>query len=151
MKVVLRTRVPKLGDAGDIVGVKPGFARNYLVPQGLASVASPANIRAIEEERRRSAEEARKNYLEAKRRASRLDGVVVAIAAKAGEAGRLFGSVGAKEVLDAVHASGIDFRLDRRMLRLADPIKTVGEHRVAVRLHADVTAEIGVVVEAEAD
>lgn len=151
MKVVLRKRVPKLGEAGEVLTVKPGFARNYLVPQGLASVASPANIRAIEEERRRSAEEARKNYLEAKRRAARLEGLVVTISAKAGEAGRLFGSVGAKDILDAVHDSGIDFRLDSRTLQLAEPIKTVGERRAALRLHAEVTAEIGVVVEAEAD
>lgn len=151
MKVVLRQRVPKLGEAGEVLTVKPGFARNYLVPQGLASVASPANVRAIEEERRRSAEEARKNYLEAKRRAARLEGVVVTISAKAGEAGRLFGSVGAKDVLDAVHDSGIDFRLDSRALQLAEPIKTVGEHRASVRLHAEVVAEVGVVVEAEAD
>lgn len=151
MKVVLRKRVPKLGEAGEVLTVKPGFARNYLVPQGLASVASPANIRAIEEERRRSAEEARKNYLEAKRRAARLEGLVVTISAKAGEAGRLFGSVGAKDILDAVHDSGIDFRLDSRTLQLAEPIKTVGERRTSLRLHAEVTAEIGVVVEAEAD
>ncbi len=151
MKVVLRKRVAKLGDAGDVLSVKPGFARNYLVPQGLAYAASPAAVRAIEEERRRSAEEARKNYLEARRRAARLEGVVVTVAAKAGEAGRLFGSVGPRDVLDAVHASGIDFRLELRTLQLADPIKAVGEHRVGVRLHADVTAEIGVVVEAEAD
>ncbi len=151
MKVVLRKRVPKLGEAGEVLTVKPGFARNYLVPQGLASVASPANIRAIEEERRRSAEEARKNYLEAKRRAARLEGLVVTISAKAGEAGRLFGSVGAKDILDAVHDSGIDFRLDSRTLQLAEPIKTVGERRASLRLHAEVTAEIGVVVEAEAD
>lgn len=151
MKVVLRKRVPKLGEAGDVLAVKPGFARNYLVPQGLARVASPENIRAIEDERRRSAEEARKNYLEAKRRAARLEGLAVSVEAKAGEGGRLFGSVGAKEVVDAVHASGVDFRLERRAVELAEPIKALGEHRVAVRLHADVSAEIGVVVEAEAD
>ncbi len=151
MKVVLRKTVPKLGDAGDVLSVKPGFARNYLVPQGLAHAASPENIRSIEEERRRSADEARKNYLEAKRRAAQLEGRVVTVSAKAGEGGKLFGSVGAKEVMDAVHAADIDFRIERRALELAEPIKTVGEHRVAVRLHADVSAEIGVVVEAEAD
>lgn len=151
MKVVLRKRVPKLGDVGDVLSVKPGFARNYLVPQGLAHVASSESIRAIEDERRRSAEEARKNYLEANRRAARLEGMVVSVSAKAGEGGKLFGSVGAKDVLDALHASGIDFRLERRSLEFGEPIKALGERRVAVRLHADVSAEIGVVVEAEAD
>lgn len=151
MKLILRETVASLGRAGDVVNVKPGYARNYLLPQGLAYMASAANLRRIEEEAERRVERERRDYLEANRQASRLEELTITVSARAGDEGQLFGSVTVKDICEKVEATGIDFELDRRAVHLAEPIKSVGEHRVPIRFQSGVEVELLVVVEAEED
>jgi large subunit ribosomal protein L9 len=147
MKVILKEDMSNLGVAGDVVDVKAGYARNYLLPQGLAYLASAGNIRRLEDERKRGEERSRKDFLEARRRASQLEGVSVTFQARAGEEGKLFGSVTNADVADRLKERGLDFELDRRWIQLDEPIKSVGEFQVEVRLHADVIVPIEVRVE----
>lgn len=149
MKLILRETVASLGQAGDVVNVKPGYARNYLLPQGLAYMASAANIQRIEEEAVHRQERMRRDYLEANRQASQLEEVTVSVSARAGSEGQLFGSVNARDVWGLVQEADIDFELDKRAILLAEPIKSIGEHMVPVRLQSGVETEIRVVVEAE--
>ncbi len=152
MKLILKKDVENLGEAGEIVNVKPGFGRNYLVPQGLAYEASEANMRKLEEERTKEAERARRDYLEARRRASQLVGLSLTFHARAGEGedAKLFGSVTNADIADRANESGsLDFELDRRIVVLDEPIKSLGRHEVPIRLHAEVEAVVEVVVERE--
>jgi large subunit ribosomal protein L9 len=144
VQVILREDVASLGHAGDLVKVKPGFARNYLLPQGKAIVATEASRRELEHQKRVIAEKVRRDreLLDAERK--KYDGVVVEIAAQAGEEGKLFGSVTAAQIADALVERGLE--IDRRRIDLADPIKSLGEHDVVVRLHRDVTATLKVKV-----
>lgn len=151
MKLILRDTVANLGRAGDVVNVKPGYARNYLLPQGLAYTASAANIQRIEEEARLREERERRNYLEANRQASRLEELAITVAARAGDEGQLFGSVTVRDICDKVAETGIDFELDPRAVLLSAPIKSVGEHRVPVRFQSGVEVELQVIVEPEED
>ena len=148
MKLILRETVTHLGLAGDVVNVKPGYARNYLLPQGLAFVATDSNMRRLDEERQHMEERARRDYLEAKRRASQLEGLELTFAANAGEEGKLFGSVTTKDITDRAN-EGLDFELDRRTVVLGEPIKALGEYDVPVKLHPEVEVAIKVTVEAE--
>lgn len=148
MKLILKTPVESLGDAGDIVTVKAGYGRNYLIPQGLAYEASAANIRRLEDERKRTEERSRRDYLEARRRASQLVGMSLLFHARAGEDGKLFGSVTNADIADRANESGkLDFELDRRSLVLEEPLKSLGVFAVSAHLHAEVDAEIEVRVE----
>lgn len=149
MKLILRETVTNLGQAGELVRVKPGYARNYLLPQGLAYVATEANMRRMEEERQFLEEKAKRDYLEAKRRASQLEGMELTFTEKAGDEGKLFGSVTAKDIGEMATAQGLDFELDRRLVVLAEPIKSTGEYDVPLRLHPEVEVEIRVLVEQE--
>ena len=151
MKLILREAVQNLGRVGDLVNVKPGYARNYLIPQGLAYRATQANVRRIEEERRLREETARRAYLEANRQASRLEGLTLHFTARASEEGTLFGSVTAKDILERAEQADLGFDLGKRSVQLDEPIKSLGEHVVSVRLQADVETEVRVIVEAEAD
>lgn len=151
MRLILREKVAHLGQAGDLVTVKPGYARNFLIPKGLAYRATEANVRRIEEERRIGEERARRAYLEANRRASRLEGVTLTFKARASPEGTLFGSVGMKDIFDRLQESEIGFELDKRSVLLDEPIKSIGEHIVPLRLHAGVETEVQVIVEAEED
>lgn len=151
MKLILRQNVATLGQAGDVVNVKPGYARNYLLPKGLAYMASAANLRRIEEEARRRGEQDRRDYLEASRQAARLEDLTIAVSARAGDEGQLFGSVTVRDICEKVEESGLDFELDRRAVQLSEPIKSVGEHRVPIRYQSGVEVELLVVVEAEED
>jgi large subunit ribosomal protein L9 len=149
MKLILRQAVENLGDPGDIVTVAPGYGRNYLLPQGLAYEASQANIRRLEEEKAQVAERARRTYLEAKRRASQFDHMVLTFHARAGEDGKLFGSVTAGDIADRANEEGLDFKLERKQILLDEPLKSLGEANVPVRLHAEVEVGIEVRVERE--
>lgn len=151
MRLILREKVAHLGQAGDLVTVKPGYARNFLIPKGLAYRATEANVRRIEEERRIGEEKARRAYLEANRRASRLEGLTLTFTALASPEGTLFGSVGMKDIFDRLKESDIGFELDKRSVLLDEPIKSVGEHVVPLRLHAGVETEVQVIVEAAED
>jgi large subunit ribosomal protein L9 len=147
MKVILKEDMSNLGAAGDVVDVKAGYARNYLLPQGLAYTASAGNIRRLEDERKGLEEKSRKDFLEARRRAGQLEGLSVTFQARAGEEGKLFGSVTNADVADRLKEQGLDFELDRRSIQMDEPIRSVGEFQVSVRLHADVTVPIEVRVE----
>ncbi len=148
MKVILKQDLENLGESGDVVDVKPGYARNFLLPRGLAYEASDANLERIERERREAEERARRDYLEARRRASQLEDKVVVFNENAGEEGKLFGSVTGSDIAERLNEQGgLDFEVDRRTVLLEEPLKTVGVSNVEIRLHADVTVEVEVRVE----
>lgn len=149
MKLILKEQVDNLGDAGEVVDVKPGYARNYLVPHGLAYEASEANIRRLEEERERAEERAKKEYLEARRRASQIEGASVTFHARAGEEGKLFGSVTSADIADRLNEKDLDFDVDRKDILLDEPLKQLGAFMVSVKLHGDVEVEVEVRVERE--
>lgn len=150
MKLILKKAVPSLGEAGEVVSVKAGYGRNYLLPQGLAYEASEANVRRLEEERKRAEERSRRDYLEARRRAAQFAGLSLTFKARAGEDGKLFGSVTNADVADRANGTGrLDFELDKRSVILEEPLKALGSYDVKVHLHAEVDAEIQVFVERE--
>ena len=147
MKLILRRTVDRLGDQGDVVEVKAGYARNYLIPQGLAFLASAANLRRLERERDEAEELAKHDYLEARRRASQLEGISMVFHVRAGEDGKLFGAVTNADVADRLNQGELDFEVDRRIVMLEEPLKVLGAAKVAVRLHSEVEVEVEVQVE----
>jgi large subunit ribosomal protein L9 len=148
MEVILREDVADLGSVGDIVKVKPGFARNYLLPRGLAVVADRRNIGVLEHQKRLVADKRERDRKQAQSFADRLSNLRLAIKARAGDEGKLFGSVTNLDIEKALTAQG--FSIERRRIRLEEPIKSIGEHVVPVHLAAGVDARVTVVVEAEA-
>ena len=146
VKLILRESVPSLGEAGDLVNVKTGYARNYLIPRGKAIVATESNVKHLEHQKRVVAEKVSKELKEVGALRDRLRQVTLEVTAQAGEEGRLFGSVTAANVAELLAAQG--FEIDRRRIELAEPIKALGEHRVSVKLHRDVVAEVRVRVTA---
>jgi large subunit ribosomal protein L9 len=142
MEVILREDVKSLGKAGDLVRVKPGYGRNYLLPSGLAYEATEGNKKRIAAETRARSTRAEAERADAQAEAARLSAVELTITGKAGEEGKLFGSVTASDIAEALAAKGVE--VDRRRIELDQPIKTLGRHTVGVRLHADVRAEIRV-------
>jgi large subunit ribosomal protein L9 len=147
MKLILKQTVENLGESGTVVDVKPGYARNYLLPQGLAYEASEANLRKIEEEQAKAEERSRRDYLEARRRASQLEGAALTFQEQASDEGKLYGSVSAVDIAEGLNAQELDFEVERKHVDLADPIKEVGEYQVRVVLHEEVELEIPVQVE----
>jgi large subunit ribosomal protein L9 len=147
MEVILREDIDKLGARGQVVKVAPGFARNYLLPKRLAVTATGANKKIVEQERQAHLRKEVKLHSEAQDLAKLLTGVSVTIVQKAGENDQLFGSVTAKDVADALAAK--NFTIDRRKIQLDDPIKQLGEFKVPIKVHKDVTAEVTVVVAKE--
>lgn len=148
MDVILLERVPNLGDLGEKVKVRAGYARNYLMPQGRAIAATAANVAAFE--KRRAELEARQAETRkvAEARAASLEGLVVSLARKAGEEGRLFGSVGTSDIAEAVSALGIP--IEKQEVRLpSGPLRQVGDHDIAVHLQADVDVTVKVQIVAE--
>jgi large subunit ribosomal protein L9 len=148
MKLILKKDVPNLGDAGEVVQVKAGYGRNYLIPQGLAYVASAANIQLLEAEQAQARELKRRDFLEARRRASQLEGLTLTFSERAGDDGKLFGSVSVADIVDRAGAS-LDFELDKKAVQLDEPLKSLGSFEVPLRLHADVTVNVTVEVERE--
>ncbi len=142
MDVILREDIEKLGNRGQVVKVAPGYARNYLLPKKLAVAATEANRKIVEQERQAHLRKEAKLVSEAQDLAKLVNGVSVTIAQKAGENDQLFGSVTSKDVAEALAAK--NFTIDRRKIHLEDPIKQLGEYKVPVRLHRDVTAEVTV-------
>ena len=149
MKLILKTAVENLGEAGQVVQVRPGYGRNYLIPHGLAYTASDANVQRLEEEQTRSDERSRRDYLEARRRASQLQGVSLTFVERAGDDGKLFGSVTAVDVTEQANQGELDFELDKKAVLLDEPIKVLGVEAVAIRLHPEVEVSIEVRVERE--
>ena len=142
MEVILRNAVDKLGHPGDIVSVSPGYARNFLLPRGLAYEATTGNRKRI------AAEKSRLEALEGERKAAaqaiadKLGEVSVTFAARVGEEGKLFGSVTSGDIAHQLEAQG--FKIEKRQIELNEPIKTLGMYKVAIKLHADVHPEIKV-------
>jgi large subunit ribosomal protein L9 len=145
--VILREDVKSLGKAGELVRVKPGYARNFLLPRGLAFEATEGNKKRIAAETRARGARDQAERTEAERFAATLGAVTLTLKGKAGEEGKLFGSITSQDIADALAAQG--HQVDRRRIELEHPIKTVGHHTVAVRLHSEVHAEVRVSVVAE--
>lgn len=143
VKVILRKNLENVGETGDLVTVKPGFARNYLLPNGLAFEATAANVKLLEEDKKRDEQRGKRDFLEARRRASQLEGVSLTFHANAGEEGKLFGSITSADITDRLNEQGLDFTVDKRQLD-HEPIKALGVFSVPVRLHTDVKPEIKV-------
>src|SRR5215468_5233332 len=145
MQVILMEKVQNVGDLGEVVKVKPGFARNFLIPQGKAKRATPENLKLLEERCAELEKAAAEKLVQAQERATKLDGAAVQITQKAGVDGRLFGSVTNVDIVEALQAKG--FEVERAMIRLPQgPLKTVGDHEITVALHADVLVHIKVSV-----
>jgi len=148
MEVILLQRVANLGNIGDKVKVKPGFGRNYLLPQGKAALATAANLKKFEERRAELEKLAADELESAKLRSGQLENFRLSLSAKAGNEGKLFGSIGTSDIAEALSKAGI--RIERSEVRLpAGPIRLVGEHHVKLHLHTDVVIDLPVDVVAE--
>jgi len=146
VKVILRESIPSLGEAGQVVTVKPGHAHNFLIPQGKASLATEGNVREIEHQKRVVADRVARELKALGVEKSRLESLLLEVKANVGEEGKLFGSVTVVQIAELIAAKGID--LDRRKIQLDEPIKEMGEHIVPVRLHKSVVANLKVRVSA---
>jgi large subunit ribosomal protein L9 len=147
VKLILREAIPSLGEAGDLVQVKVGYARNYLLPKGKAVLATEAKVRELGHHRRVVMEKVAKEMKDLEVLRDHLQAVALEVSARVGEEGRLFGSVTAVQIAELLAEKG--FEIDRRKIALDEPIKEVGEHGVPIRLHRDLTAEIKVTVSPE--
>ena len=147
MKVILLSDQRHLGRRGETVEVKPGYGRNYLLPQGVALEATPGNQKLFEQQRKKIDATHAKERDDAQQFADRLAGLQITIPKRVGETGTLYGSVTAGDVAEALEAKGVT--VDRRRIDLEGGIKTIGDHPVRVDLHSEVTAEITVSVVAE--
>lgn len=142
MDVILREDIENLGTRGQIVKVAPGYARNFLLPKRLAVTATESNKKIVEQERQAHLRKEAKLKGEAEDLSKMISGVSVTIAQKAGENDQLFGSVTSKDIAEALEKQ--NYMIDRRKIQLDDPIKQLGEYKVPVRLHREVTAELTV-------
>jgi large subunit ribosomal protein L9 len=147
MEVILREDIEKLGSRGEVVKVAPGYARNFLLPKRLAVAATDSNKKIVEQERQAHLRKEAKAVGEATQLAQIMTGATVRIAQKAGENDQLFGSVTSKDIAEALTAQ--NYNIDRRKIQLDEPIRQLGEYKVPVKLHKDVTVEITVVVARE--
>ena len=147
MQVILRQKVKSLGKAGDAVNVSDGYARNFLIPKGFAIEANFKNLSVLEREKKAILLKADKEKKNAEALAERFKDVTCTIVRRVGEQNKLFGSVNAKDIYEALLAQGLD--VNRKDIVLGEPIKALGEYPVVIRLSAGITAEINVVVAAE--
>lgn len=145
MDVILLEKIDNIGGIGDRVQVKPGFARNYLIPQGKATMATAQNIEKFEKIRAELEAKEAAEVDAARKRADSIEGKVVTIDVQAGSEGRLFGSIGTVDIADALGAMGVE--VERSEIRMADgPLRVVGEHEVEIHLHSDVNVAVKVVL-----
>jgi len=147
MKVILQEEVENLGDMGDVVDVTAGYGRNYLIPNGLAVRASKRNVKSVEHEKRIQTQRLAKRKGSAEDFSEKLGKLSLRFVRRVGEGDRLFGSVTAKDIADAIQEAGE--KVDRRKIQLESPIKAMGVYKIPVRVHPEVTAELNVWVEAE--
>jgi large subunit ribosomal protein L9 len=146
VQIILREAVPNLGEIGDVVGVKVGYARNYLLPLGKALLATNEKVNQLDHDRRVIADRAAKELKDLKSLKDRLQSLTLEVAAKVGDEGKLFGSVTTAKIAGLIKEKG--FKIDRRKI-LVDPIKEAGDHVVEIRLHRDITAKVSLKVSAE--
>ena len=147
MKLLLKEDVDGLGFCGDEVEVKDGYGRNFLIPKGKALLATPNNLKAFNHQKRVVQGKVTKVIAAAKEVADEIAKVTCMVKKKVGDTGKMFGSVTAQEISDLLKAQGVE--VDRRKIQIAEPIKKVGEYKIPVKLHSEVTAEIKLVVEGE--
>ena len=144
IRVVLQENVSNLGAGGDVVRVRPGYARNYLIPRGLAAVATPGNLARIDEIKREAAARANRELAEAREAAEKLGRASVKIERAVGEENKMYGSVTSRDIEEAFAAQGLE--IDRKKIVLPDPIKQLGLAEVPIRLHPEVQAVLRVEV-----
>ena len=149
LQVILRDDVANLGKIGDVVRVKPGFARNFLLPRGLAVEANPKNLRVLEHQKRVISAKADREHKSAEAAGKRLDGLRITIQARAGEEGRLFGSVTNMDVERLLAEKG--FQIERRRIVLEEPIKQLGSYPITVQVGRSVRATVQLTVEQQPD
>jgi large subunit ribosomal protein L9 len=148
MQIILLEKIANVGNLGDVVKVKDGYARNFLIPHGKAKRATPANLQAIEARRAELEQVAGQKLATAQALAEKLEGATLRVPQKAGVDGRLFGSVTNADVVDTLKAQGVE--IERSMVRMpSGPLKHVGEHPVSIVLHTDVTAHVKINVVGE--
>lgn len=148
MQIILQEDIEKLGHRGDVVTVKPGYARNFLLPRKLAIEASAGNMKALERIRTALSKKTATELDAAHKQAELLNGVSVKFTRKTGENDQMFGSVTTADIAEALAAQ--NFKIDKRQVQLAEPIKTLGEYTVTIKVFRDVTAAVNVHVEKEA-
>ncbi len=142
MKIILRQNYNKLGNIGDVVDVKNGFARNYLIPRSIAFRATEGNLKALEQEKKQLARKEEKVVLDSEKLAAQLGSVSLTITMKVGEDDKLFGAVTSQMIADSLNEKG--FTIDKRIIELEEPIKTLGIFEVPVKLHTKVSAKVKV-------
>ncbi len=147
VKVILSQSVQGLGEAGDVVGVKVGYARNYLLPQGKALPATESKVRELEHHKRVVLEKAARELKDLEALRKRLESVALEVSARVGEEGKLFGSVTSAQIAELLAEKG--YEVDRRKILLAAPLREVGDHVVAIRLQRDLTAQVPLKIVAE--
>jgi large subunit ribosomal protein L9 len=147
VKIILRKDVATLGDAGEVVSVKNGYANNYLIPQGYAIRATEGTLKALDTEKKQQARKIELQRKNARDLATRLEQMTLKVHAKAGESGKLFGTVTAGDIAEALKAQGVD--IDRRKIHLEAPIKSLGKYEADAKLFMDITAKLSLEVEAE--
>ena len=147
VQIILMKDVDNLGETGDVVDVKPGFARNFLLPQGMALEATPANLRRFEEERDHLVDRSTRELDKASALAAEIEAQSLNFSVKAGEDGRLFGSVTTSDIANGLAEQGV--KVDRHLIQLDEPIKQLGTYKVTVRLSANIQPEVTVWVVAE--
>ncbi len=147
VKVILRESVQGLGDAGDLVGVKVGYARNYLLPQGKALLATESKVRELEHHKRVVTEKAARDLNDVKALRDRLESVALEVTARVGEEGKLFGSVTSAHIAELLAEKG--YKVDRRKIQLGDALREIGDHVVPIRLQRDITANVALKISAE--
>lgn len=141
MNVILLEKIANLGDLGDKVRVRAGYARNFLIPQGKAKYATPENIAEFEARREELQRAAAESMAMAETRRSKLEGLEVSVTAKAGSEGKLFGSIGAPDIAEAIRAAGVE--VEKREVRLTSgPLRQTGEYKIELHLHTDVNASV---------
>ncbi len=149
MKVILQEEVKSLGKMGEVVSVSDGYARNYLIPKKLAVEANVRNVKALEHEKRKLEDKAKKIRTDAQGLSERLSSLTLTLRAKAGEEEKLFGSITNKDIAEALGAEGLD--IDRKKILLDEPIKRLGSYTVGIRIHPEVTAQVNINVIQESE
>ena len=147
MKVILRNNVATLGDAGDVVAVKNGYANNFLIPQGMAIRATEGTLKALETEKKQQTKKIELQRKSAREHAQKIEQMSLKVYAKAGDSGKLFGTVTSADIADALKAQGID--IDRRKITIEEPIKTLGKYEADAKIFQDITVKVHFEVEAE--
>ncbi len=147
VKVILREAVRGLGEAGDVVSVKVGYARNYLLRQGKALLATESKVRELEHHKRVVTEKAARDLNDLKALRDRLESVALEVTARVGEEGKLFGSVTTAHIAELLAEKG--YKVDRRKIQLSEPLREIGDHVVPIRLQSDLTAEVALKISAE--